>query len=374
MRVVVVPAQAPAREGGAAARTSLALLRGLVANGVDVTMVAPRWPGSEQVPAPAGFPVTLVDIRPPAYGGLRGAAHRLRRPVDELAGTELAAAVRDLAGGADALHLDQVETACLGPDPRTPTVLHLHYRALLDARLGLPWRPEFRHRLEFAAAERRAVRRHAFLLANSGDVATRMLQERPGADVTVAPLPLDPADYRVGPPVREPVVGVIGTATWAPTAAAIRRLVDEVWPRVRRRAPDARLRIAGRGTAALAVSDPSVEVCGEVASAAEFIGGLAVLLYAAPRGSGTKVKVLEALACGVPVVTSPPGAEGLGTTPGVVLADGADALAAACCELLDDATGRAERGRAARRYVEERHAPAPATAPLIALYERMAAG
>jgi glycosyltransferase involved in cell wall biosynthesis len=85
-----------------------------------------------------------------------------------------------------------------------------------------------------------------------------------------------------------------------------------------------------------------------------------------------KVKVLEAVASGVPVVTTPAGAEGIAAGDGVVIAEGDEALAAAAARLLADADERRERGAAARRAFLERYAPEPATRPLVELYRRMA--
>ena len=372
MRVVVAAAQPPFQEGGAAGRTTLALLRGLAANGIEVHALAPVRP-DEHASAPPDLDIDLVPVMLPERGGWRGAVDRVRRPVAELADTAFAERLRAAAGTADVVHLEQVETACLGPTA-APTVLHLHYRSRLDAPLGPPWRPAFRHRLEFAAAEHRAARRFDWLLCNSGDVAASLSGLRTRAEITVAPLPLDPADYPVEAPVEEPVVGVIGTASWSPTATAIDRTLTKLWPAVHAQNPDARLRIAGRGTERFHSPDPSVAIAGTVPSAAEFVAGLAVMLYAAPRGSGTKVKVLEALACGVPVVTTAAGVEGIAGNAGTVVADSDADLTAACVRLLRDPAERAERGQAGRRYIEERHSPARATEAIAALYRRMAAG
>jgi glycosyltransferase involved in cell wall biosynthesis len=190
--------------------------------------------------------------------------------------------------------------------------------------------------------------------------------------VVLAPLSLDPLLYAQAP-LDGLTAGIIGTAAWPPTAAAIRELVGHTWPLVRARVPEARLLIAGRGTDRLGLpAADGVEVLGEVESAAELLGRLSVLLFPLQRGSGMKVKVLEAIASGVPVVTTPSGAEGIEAGSGVVVLAGAEELAAATAELLRDPALRRERGAAARAAFGERYAPEPATAPLVELYRRMA--
>lgn len=84
-----------------------------------------------------------------------------------------------------------------------------------------------------------------------------------------------------------------------------------------------------------------------------------------------KVKVLEALACGVPVVTTPEGAEGIAPNDGVIVEVDDGALADAAAELLRDTAARKERGAAALRAFQTHYAPEIATRPLVDLYRRM---
>src|SRR5207248_6316394 len=116
---------------------------------------------------------------------------------------------------------------------------------------------------------------------------------------------------------------------------------------------------------------PGVRVLGEVQSGTKFLRGLSVLLFPLERGSGVKVKVLEAIASGVPVVTTPSGAEGIEPSEGVVVETEDAALAAAAARLLADPAERLARGAAARATFERTYAPAPAPAPLLDLYRRL---
>jgi glycosyltransferase involved in cell wall biosynthesis len=152
----------------------------------------------------------------------------------------------------------------------------------------------------------------------------------------------------------------------------MQRLVESVWPRIRRRVPDARLLVAGRGVEMLGLGDsPGVELLGPVPSAVEFVRSLSVLAFPLERGSGMKVKVLEAIACGVPVVTTPLGAEGV-EADGVVVETEDDALAAAAAGILSDDRLRRDLGASCREAFMRLYAPEPATRPLVELYQRMA--
>ncbi len=370
MRALLVLTQPPLAEGGAPGKTAIGLLRGLLRHGVEVRAVAARRHFSVAGEVPADLPVEVVDVEPP--GPWRARLQRVRRPVGELAGGPFAAAVQEAARDADVVHLEETETAWCDEGVSTPSLVHVHYLAHGDRSLGPPWRRQFREVLDRSRAERAAVRGHRYLVASSPLVADALRKVAPKAEVVVAPLSLDPALYEPARLDGPPTAGLIGTAGWAPTAQAMRTLLEDVWPLVRRNVPGARLVLAGRGTDRLGLSPgPDVELAGEVASARDLFQRLSVLLFPLERGSGVKVKVLESLASGVPVVTTPAGAEGIGPSAGVSIETEPEALAAAAADLLASEDVRRERGAAARAEFERRFTPGPATEPLIELYRRM---
>ena len=370
LRALVVLTSPPLPEGNAQGRCAVALLRGLRAHGVDVRAVAAhRW---HSIPGeiPDDLDVEVIHV-PAAPRSVRTQLNRVRRPRGELRG-ELSARVRQLALDADVVHLDESEAAWCDEGLDVPSLVHVHHLVRLDEDLGAPWTKGFRRVAEFALAERAAARRHLYLVASSPVVARGLQKLAPSAEITVAPLSVDPRYYEAAALDGPPVAGIVGEGSWPPTQTAIRRLV-RIWPRVLERVPSAVLRIAGRGTASIPELRPGsgVELVGEVPSAAQFLHGLSLLLYPVSRGSGMKVKVLEALACGVPVVTTRFGAEGIEPGAAVVVADDDEALVAAAAELLEHAGRRRAAGDSARELFLRRYAPEPATESLVRLYERM---
>jgi glycosyltransferase involved in cell wall biosynthesis len=370
VKVLVVLAQPPLPEGEAPARCAVGLIRGLKANGVEVRTLAAKQDYALPGPPPGDLDVEIVDVLPQGGGWL--SLRPLRRPRGELAAPAFKARLAALAADVDVVHLEETQTACAARDVRKPSVVHLHYLVRRDRTFGVPWRRQFRDVLEFHLAERGALGRHRFLAASSPLVADAVRRAAPHAEVTLAPLTLDPLYYEPAPLDELPRAGLIGTAAWTPTAAAVERLVERVWPLVRRELPDAQLRIAGRGMRELHLHGPGIEVLGEVRSAAEFLRSLSVLLYPLERGSGVKVKVLESIASGLPVVTTPAGAEGIDGGDGVLIEDSDAALAHAAAAILRDEEDRRRRGAAALQAFGERYTPEVATRPLVALYERMA--
>ena len=370
MRVVVALPAPPASQGGAADRCAIGLLDGVRTHGVDVDAIAPDLGGASWPAEAAQLGVQRVPVHPPT--GLRGRLGHLTRPLGDLSRTSLQREVRELTSDADVLHLERSMTAWLDMGVQVPVVMSLHYRARLDRSVGMPWRAAGREELLFRALERRAILRYTWFVATSARVAEEIRSDRRRANVTVVPLSLDPAAYpavvRADP---DPVAGMIGTAAWPPTADAFRRL-HKIWPAIRAGVPAARLRLAGRGLAARAAdAETGVEVLGEVSTTQEFLGGLRVLLYPVMRGSGMKVKVLEAIASGLPVITTTAGAEGFDASDGIVVADDERAFVAAAVDVLRDVDERRARANAARLHFESRYAPEPATAPLVELYERI---
>lgn len=387
--VALALAQPPLPEGNAAGRCGLALMRGLLAHGVDVHAVAARraFPdaAAQDEPIDPALPVTVVGqpVRMPSKTAvaqlprrLRAQAARIRRPRGELGSGPFADMFERTARDADIVHLEETETGWAPGPSDTPRLLHVHYLTALDRDAGHLGRRRWREVREFSSAERRLVGRHRWLVASSPVVATRLRAIAPRATVVEVPLPLSVEDYPQAK-VGEPVAGLIGTASWEPTYGAMIALLESVWPRVSRAAPKAELLVAGRGTDGLAGGPASnahrVTVLGEVASGVEFLQSIAVLVYPCPRGSGAKMKVLEAMACGVPVVTTTCGAEGAPESDGLIVCRTDEEVARATSSLVLDPDERRQRGERARHDLRARHAPFQATAPLVDLYAEMAA-
>jgi len=372
MRVVVALTQPPLAEGGAPGKCAIGLIRGLRSHGIDVLPVAARqhFARDDEPPADLGVETIPVARRP---RGWRTRARVVHRPRRHLAESSFGERVRELAHTADALHLEEVDTFFTDAGTSTPTAAHLHFLTRRDRSPGAPWRREFLAVTQLVLAERAALRHYRHLVASSPLVAAELASRAPKAEVTLAPLSLDPDAYPQAPLDGPPVAGLIGTGSWPPTANALERLLTRIWPRVRKAVPDAELRVAGRDLAPWSAGTrPGVSVIGEVSSAIDFLQGLSVLAYPVERGSGMKVKVMEALASGIPVVTTRFGAEGIIAGEGLVVADDDDALALAVARLLADPDERRERGRAGRAAYTANHRPEIATEPLAELYRRIA--
>lgn len=143
------------------------------------------------------------------------------------------------------------------------------------------------------------------------------------------------------PPPETPTLLFLGSYAHPPNRNAASRLLREIWPRVRRQVPNARLVIAGPHPEL--VPRPS-----ELGSEVEFPGFVEDLnaLYGRTRvvcapicsGSGTRIKILEAAAFARPIVSSSVGVDGLDFRDGhhILVRDDPDGMAAAIVDLIND--------------------------------------
>ncbi|MCJ7745328.1 MAG: glycosyltransferase [Actinobacteria bacterium] len=189
-----------------------------------------------------------------------------------------------------------------------------------------------------------------------------LLAIRPGLDISVVPHGVDvdtfrPAERKDGPPT----VMFLGNYPHEPNRDAAVFFGTRVWPIIKRKVPDARFLAVGRGPTAdmrqMAERDPSIRITGEVDDVRPYFCESDVFVCPVRMGGGFRGKVLEAMACGVPVASTALGAEGIPTRPGenILLAEGPDELAGATLSLLEDSDLAGRISRTARELVVEQY-------------------
>ena len=312
---------------------------------------------------------------------LRGKLATLRRPFIRNVPDDLRAGVRaSCDAGYDVLHIEYMQWASyLAWDmPRALTSIHILY--FMDWRdSGFRSLSFTKAKLLLSYAERQTLRRlrHVHVLARA--LADEVRAVNPAARTYTVPIAIEPADYSMGRSERAAkVVGLVGGMRNETSRRAAVRLITSVWPRVRRCVPDARLLIAGydaRTELAPFVETPGVVIQQDLADAADAFKECAAFAYPLTAGGGLKGKVLEAMAYGVPVVTTPAGIDGIDATPGVhaVVSDDDEVMAQALVELLETPARRARMAEAARVLVEQRYAPGPVVAQVEQVYRAVQA-
>jgi glycosyltransferase involved in cell wall biosynthesis len=161
------------------------------------------------------------------------------------------------------------------------------------------------------------------------------------------------------PPATEPVAAFVAFLGWRPNTDAAVWLARRVWPLVQGEVPGARLLLVGRdpGPRVRALAGPGVEVTGTVPDVRGHLAATRVALAPLLAGGGSRLKVLEALEAGRPVVATAVGAEGLEHLAGrgLVVADGARPFADAVSGLLSDPAGAEQLGAVGRAAVHREH-------------------
>jgi polysaccharide biosynthesis protein PslH len=378
----------------------------ILASRYDVTLLAfVRSPGEAANAEP---------LRPLCAGGIRtvrlarGKARDAALALSCLAGrrsfliarddnAEMRRAVADaLAGlrngvsqGADAVHVDHLQMMQFVPPqtPGVPVVLDNHnieYRIpqrlsetsanpALRLYAGREW-PKLRD------CERDAVRRADLTLCVSEEDASGLRDLAPSKADAIAPVPIGVDTDYFAPAARTPnsrTLLTIGTMYWPPNVDGMLWFHAEVWPRVRAKVPDARLNVVGAkpvaAIRALAAPDSGIRVTGSVPDVRPYAEDCGAFIVPLLSGSGMRVKILNALAMGLPVVSTTLGAEGIGVEDGkhLLLADAPEAFADALFRLLRGEPELGERlGDAGRRLMEARYSWDAVGRELLALYAR----
>ena len=209
---------------------------------------------------------------------------------------------------------------------------------------------------EFEVATLNAV--DAIVPVTPEDAAT---YARLGATVplSVAPVGIETCDYPDRSGLGTPLtLTFLGSLDWRPNLEAVTWFLESVWPIVRRAVPRARFLVGGSNPPpdlAGRLGAEGVRFLGRVPDARDFLASGAAMVVPLRSGGGMRVKILEAMALGVPVISSPLGAAGIGALDGteILLAAGPEALAAACTALLLDRDRAVAIGRAGRQRVHE---------------------
>lgn len=207
-------------------------------------------------------------------------------------------------------------------------------------------------------AERRYLKKADHVLAVSDTDRNSFLDFLPPGKLTVAPNGVDSEYFSPSPLSEIPAsIAFVGSMDWMPNEDAVAYFVRDIFPLIRKRIPEASLCVVGRHPTArlkmLAARERQISLTGWVEDVRPYVARSAVCIVPLRIGSGTRIKIYEAMAMGKAIVSTSIGAEGLPVSDGenIVLADDPVQFADAVVYLLRDASERRRLGTAARAFV-----------------------
>lgn len=385
MRVLLLSPYPPYPPHGGGTMRIYQLLRGLSARHDVTCLTFAADDAAEHALAPLHDVCRVLVVRGPARRTLaRRAVSTLASPLPDMAlrnaAPEYAAALANLlaAESFDVIQAESIEMAGYldqAPAARSHATLVLDQfnaefvlqrRAFLaDVRTPRRW-----HAAAYSLAQWRKLRgyeravmgRCNAVIAVSDDDRRTLERLAPKTTIGVVPNGVDTAVFRPDavPPLwyARPTLAFTGTLDFRPNVDAVRWFAEHALPLVQARRPDAELVVVGKRPAPAlhALADAGlIRLIGEVPDTRPFLLGATACVIPMRIGGGVRLKLLEALALEVPVVSTGMGAEGVaGLHNGehCLLADTPQDFADAVLRLLNDTALRKRLGTAGRRLAQ----------------------
>jgi glycosyltransferase involved in cell wall biosynthesis len=194
-------------------------------------------------------------------------------------------------------------------------------------------------------------------------------------DITVIPITVDTDE--VTPVARHSEASHIlhiGTMYWPPNIDAVEWFVHQAYPLIRQHRPDVQFDVVGSRPSAelLALNDAGlgINVTGYVEDPTPYQRRAAVMIVPLLAGGGMRVKILNGLAEGIPIVSTTLGCEGIEVTPGqdILVGDTPEEFASQVLRVLDDPVLGRQLSASGRKLVEETYDYRSACRPLDDVY------
>lgn len=299
---------------------------------------------------------------------------------------EMRAALAELAATTpfDVVHADQLNMGQYAlPFTKSRKVLDLHnalwvlYKRLAETQ---PLTSPLKYIL---LRDWRLLKQYEGQMCRTFDAVTAVSDEDKAAlqtagardGIMVIPIAVDTSEQsQVERQPAGPHIIHIGTMYWAPNIDGITWFLDEIYPLIKERVPDVRCTLIGARPPASIVErgeqDPSLTVTGYVEDPLPYFQDASMMVVPLRAGGGMRVKILNALAQGIPMVSTTVGCEGIAVTDDedILVADTPQHFADACVRLVTDTELNARITTNGRHTVENTYDYRQACRPLDAIY------
>lgn len=175
--------------------------------------------------------------------------------------------------------------------------------------------------------------------------------------------------------LEHPSLFHIGSLEWAPNQEGIIWFLEKCWPEIHDKFPNLTFYVAGRNAPVWLQKKfafPKVIFKGEVTDAYEFMNSKSIMVVPLFSGSGMRIKIIEGMALGKPIVTTPIGTEGISTTAGknILIAENEIEFIDSISKLINDRKVFDKIGRNAIEYIHEKFDNLTAASTLVEFYKK----
>jgi glycosyltransferase involved in cell wall biosynthesis len=175
--------------------------------------------------------------------------------------------------------------------------------------------------------------------------------------------------------LEHPSLFHIGSLDWAPNQEGLIWFLDNCWLEIHEKYPNLNFYIAGRNAPVWFQRKlvlPNIIYMGEVSDAYEFINSKSIMVVPLNSGSGMRIKIIEGMALGKPIVTSIIGTEGISTTSGknIIIAEDKQGFIEAISRLIEDRDFFDNISKNAIEYIHENFDNLASAGALIEFYKQ----
>ncbi|MEO8611085.1 MAG: glycosyltransferase family 4 protein [Chloroflexota bacterium] len=285
----------------------------------------------------------------------------------------------------DVVHADQLNMGQYAlPFTNSRKVLDLHNALwVLYKRLSetLPFTKPMKYIL---IRDWRLLKQYEGNLCRNFDAVTAVTEEdrrwlvEAGArpEMPVIPIAIDTDEQaQIARKPSGPHIVHIGTMYWPPNIDGITWFLDEIYPLIKQQIPDVRCTLIGARPPASIVermqTDPSLTVTGYVEDPLPYLADSSMMVVPLRAGGGMRVKILNALSQGIPMVSTTVGCEGIAVKDGedILIADDSQGFADATVRLLNDSLLNAKITENGRKTAEQSYDYRQACKPLDEVYQ-----
>lgn len=167
----------------------------------------------------------------------------------------------------------------------------------------------------------------------------------------------------------------IGSLEWSPNQEGLIWFLEKCWAQIHEKYPDLKFYIAGRNAPLWfqkKLAMPNVVFKGEVADAYDFMNSKAIMVVPLHSGSGMRIKIIEGMALGKPIITTAIGTEGISTVSGknIIIAESAEDFIDAISELIENREYFDSIGCNAIEYIHEKFDNLTSAGALLEFYKK----